>query len=109
MNINSLRNNFDKLDPHGLGERLRSVRARTEALCAPLEKEDHCIQGMLDVSPPKWHLAHTTWFFETFVLLPFGQNYQVFIMPTDICLTPIMKRLVLSFPGHNVGSCLVQP
>lgn len=78
MNINSPRNNFDKLDPYLLGERLRSVRARTEALCAPLEKEDYCIQGMLDVSPPKWHLAHTTWFFETFVLLPYAKNYLVF-------------------------------
>jgi hypothetical protein len=46
MNINSPRNYIDKLDPHMLGERLRSVRARTEALCAPLEKEDYCIQGM---------------------------------------------------------------
>jgi hypothetical protein len=60
MNNNSLKNNFDKLDPHLLGERLRSVRAHTEALCAPLENESYCIQGMLDVSPPKWHLAHTT-------------------------------------------------
>ena len=60
MNTHSLRNNFDKLDLHLLSERLRSVRARTEALCAPLEKEDYCIQGMLDVSPPKWHFVHTT-------------------------------------------------
>jgi ergothioneine biosynthesis protein EgtB len=46
----------------------RAVRRTTEALCAPLEVEDYVPQAMPDASPPKWHLAHTTWFFETFVL-----------------------------------------
>ena len=48
--------------------RYREVRGRTEALCAPLALEDYVVQSMPDASPPKWHLAHTTWFFETFVL-----------------------------------------
>ena len=47
-----------------------TVRARTEALCQPLTVEDHAMQPMVDASPPKWHLAHTTWFFDTFVLQP---------------------------------------
>src|SRR5438874_82706 len=51
-------------------ERYRSVRAQTEALCAPLETEDYVVSSMSDVSPTKWHLAHTSWFFETFVLTP---------------------------------------
>src|SRR5215204_3477430 len=51
-----------------LAERYRAVRARTEALCEPLELEDFVVSSMPDVSPTKWHLAHTTWFFETFVL-----------------------------------------
>ncbi|HTP24913.1 MAG TPA: ergothioneine biosynthesis protein EgtB [Anaeromyxobacteraceae bacterium] len=51
-----------------LAERYRSVRRRTEALCAPLSAEDMVVQSMPDASPVKWHLAHTTWFFETFVL-----------------------------------------
>ena len=55
---------------------LRSVRAHTEALIAPLEPEDLCLQGMADASPPKWHLAHTTWFFETFVLQPHVPNHR---------------------------------
>ena len=52
-------------------QRLLSVRQQSEALIAPLEPEDLCLQGMADASPPKWHLAHTTWFFETFVLQPY--------------------------------------
>ena len=46
------------------------MRALTEALAAPLSPEDQVVQSMPDVSPTKWHRAHTTWFFETFVLSP---------------------------------------
>jgi ergothioneine biosynthesis protein EgtB len=53
-----------------LAARYRSVRHATEALCEPLTTEDYVIQSMPDASPAKWHLAHTTWFFETFVLTP---------------------------------------
>ena len=49
---------------------LLEVRRRSEALIAGLEPEDLGLQGMADASPPKWHLAHTTWFFDTFVLQP---------------------------------------
>ncbi|WP_437684137.1 ergothioneine biosynthesis protein EgtB [Sorangium sp. So ce131] len=52
----------------GLRARYDAVRAFTEALCAPLCPEDYVVQSMADASPVKWHLAHTTWFFETFVL-----------------------------------------
>ncbi|GMV68522.1 MAG: hercynine oxygenase [Pseudomonadota bacterium] len=54
------------------------IRATTERLCEPLEAEDMVIQAMPDVSPPKWHLAHTAWFFETFVLVPHAPGYRVF-------------------------------
>ncbi|QNG27818.1 ergothioneine biosynthesis protein EgtB [Synechococcus sp. HK01-R] len=56
--------------------RLLTVRRTSEALIAPLEPEDLCLQGMADASPPKWHLAHTTWFFETFVLGPFQPDHR---------------------------------
>jgi ergothioneine biosynthesis protein EgtB len=51
-----------------IGDRYCDVRTRTEALAAPLTDEDQTVQSMPDVSPTKWHRAHTTWFFETFVL-----------------------------------------
>ncbi|OYT73009.1 MAG: hypothetical protein CFK52_03085 [Chloracidobacterium sp. CP2_5A] len=58
--------------------RYRAVRAVSEAICRPLETEDYVVQPMPDVSPPKWHLAHTSWFFETFVLKPHASGYQPF-------------------------------
>lgn len=51
------------------------VRAHSESLCEPLAVEDFGVQPMADASPPKWHLAHTSWFFETFILKPFADRY----------------------------------
>ena len=56
--------------------RYLTVRQRTEALVAPLSPEDQVVQSMPDASPAKWHRAHTTWFFETFLLLRFLPGYQ---------------------------------
>lgn len=56
-------------------EKFNAVRAYSEQLCQPLETEDYVIQSIEDVSPPRWHLAHTTWFFEQVVLEQFAKNY----------------------------------
>ncbi|MBV6641210.1 MAG: ergothioneine biosynthesis protein EgtB [Cyclobacteriaceae bacterium] len=61
-----------------LVERFRSIRDFSLKLCKPLEKEDYVVQPTMDVSPPKWHLAHTTWFFETFLLSPFSKDFKPF-------------------------------
>jgi len=73
------------IEPHALPDpiadlrvRYHSVRSWTEHLCQPLQTEDYVVQSMPDASPAKWHLAHTSWFFETFVLLPRASGYQAF-------------------------------
>lgn len=67
---------------HGIRARLldryQAVRAHTEAFCSPLAIEDYVVQSMADISPTKWHLAHTTWFWETFVLTPFLDGYALY-------------------------------
>jgi ergothioneine biosynthesis protein EgtB len=67
------------LEAHGaLARRYRQVRERTERLLAPLSSEDCQVQSMPDASPAKWHAAHTSWFFETFVLAPRLAGYRAF-------------------------------
>ena len=59
-----------------LREQFLTVRNFTREICDPLETEDYVVQSMPDVSPTRWHLAHTTWFFETFVLKPNISGYR---------------------------------
>src|SRR6478735_3321277 len=58
--------------------RLRQVRAATEALCRPLATDDYSLQSMPDASPAKWHIAHTSWFFEEVMLQPAIEGYRFY-------------------------------
>ena len=59
-------------------EKYIAVRKYTEEICKPIKTEDYVVQPIADVSPPKWHIGHTTWFFETFVLKPNMKGYREF-------------------------------
>lgn len=59
-------------------EQYKTIRAHSEKICAPLKTEDYVVQPVVDVSPPKWHLGHTTWFWETFILVPHHKGYKIF-------------------------------
>ncbi|HUZ61129.1 MAG TPA: ergothioneine biosynthesis protein EgtB [Hanamia sp.] len=61
-----------------LVEKYKSVRKYTEEICKPLLTEDYVVQPIVDVSPPKWHIGHVTWFFETIILKPFMKDYVEF-------------------------------
>ena len=86
-----------------LAHRLTQMRARTESLCTPLEIEDYCIQAITAVSPPKWHLAHTTWFFETFILIPFLPSYRVFDKAYAHLFNSYYETVGTFFPQHQRG------
>jgi ergothioneine biosynthesis protein EgtB len=59
-------------------EKYNEVRKYTEQICEPLLTEDYVVQPIVDVSPPKWHIGHVTWFFETFILKNFMEGYEEF-------------------------------
>jgi ergothioneine biosynthesis protein EgtB len=61
-----------------LSQRYTQIRNHSVLICEPLQTEDYVVQPIVDVSPPKWHLGHSTWFFETFILHPFFKGYQVY-------------------------------
>ncbi len=61
-----------------IADMYRAIRKRSEMICKPLRTEDYVVQPIVDVSPPKWHLGHVTWFFETFILKPNLADYKEF-------------------------------
>jgi len=82
-----------------LRARFRDVRDFSKLLTRDLEAEDCVVQSMPDVSPTKWHLAHTTWFFETFVLKKFVTGYVPAIRNMRFCLI-----LITTPPARCIGA-----
>ncbi len=103
--------NGEALAHSSLEDRCQASRRQSMALARPLSDEDQCAQSMPDASPTKWHLAHTTWFYETFVLRPFLPSYQLFDGDYHYCFNsyyeaegprqPRPMRGLLTRPSNN--------
>jgi ergothioneine biosynthesis protein EgtB len=89
--------------PSDLPKAYLSVRATTERLAAPLGPEDQTVQSMPDVSPTKWHRAHGTWFFETFVLLPHVPGYRPYDDAYAYIFNSYYEALGDRHPRHERG------
>ncbi len=76
--VNAIADQHKGQESESLLDRYVKVRRQTEALCEPLAIEDYQVQPMDDASPPKWHIAHVTWFFETFILKQLQPGYREF-------------------------------
>ncbi len=86
-----------------LRDHFRTVRRWTEQICEPLTPEDCVIQSMPDASPTRWHLAHTTWFFETFVLKPTCRDYQPFDPAFEYLFNSYYNQVGKQFPRPERG------
>src|SRR5271157_4334714 len=90
------------------GAQFCSVRQQTEKLCEPLTPEDMMVQSCPEASPVKWHLAHTTWFFESFVLREFLLGYKVF-NPDFAWLFNSYYLSFAAFPEKRLRSSFSRP
>ena len=79
------------------------TRELSEQLCEPLAVEDYVVQSMPDASPTRWHLAHTTWFFETFVLAQREADYQPFNPHYQVLFNSYYNRVGEQFPRSRRG------
>lgn len=91
-----------------IGERYRRARRQTEALCEPLTPEDMMVQSCPEASPAKWHLAHTAWFFESFVLREFVPGYRPFD-PDFIWLFNSYYETFAKFPEKRLRASFSRP
>lgn len=84
--------------------RYEKVRNRSLEICKPLAIEDYLIQPMDDASPPKWHLAHTSWFFETFLLKPYVKVYKPFDDAYEFLFNSYYNGVGAQFPRSKRGN-----
>ena len=87
----------------GIGD-YSAVRAQSLALCRPLAIDDYGIQPIVDASPPKWHLAHTTWFFETFLLKAFVPGYAPYHPAFEVLFNSYYEGVGEQFPRPSRGT-----
>jgi ergothioneine biosynthesis protein EgtB len=93
----------DSATPSNLLRAFSDVRGTTERLAGPLSAEDQTVQSMADVSPTKWHRAHVTWFFETFVLAPHLPDYRPFDDSFSYIFNSYYEALGDRHPRHERG------
>ena len=89
--------------PDDLAQRFGQVRLQSERLVAPLSAEDCQLQSMPDASPAKWHLAHLTWFFETFVLEPYEPDFKPFDASFRILYNSYYNGIGAKYPRAQRG------
>lgn len=89
--------------------RYRQVRRETSAACASLSAEDQMVQSCAEASPVKWHQAHTSWFFETFVLTPFASNYRTFHPDFHWLFNSYYKSLGEEIPEKKLRASFSRP
>lgn len=98
--VQTLSTTHSREDAFGL---YRQVRERSEAICAPLAIEDHIPQTVPEVSPPRWHLAHVSWFFETFLLKPFIRDYREYHPGFDYLFNSYYDTVGAHYPRPQRG------
>ncbi|MCF8014172.1 MAG: ergothioneine biosynthesis protein EgtB [Chromatiaceae bacterium] len=97
------------MDDPSLYDAYRRVRTFTEQLCEPLEIEDYMLQAAAEASPPKWHLAHVSWFFETFLLRPFLPGYAVFHAQFDHLFNSYYEQTEAGFWPRSKRGLISRP
>ena len=85
------------------------VRALTERICQPLASEDYVVQTVVETSPPKWHLAHVSWFFDTFLLGPFLPDYEPFHPRFDYLFNSYYEQLDSGYWPRPQRGLLTRP
>ena len=90
-------------EPFSLHDRLIETRRLSTELARPLSDEDQVVQAMDDTSPAKWHLAHTTWFFEAFLLKRFLPGYRVFDERFEYCFNSYYESVGPRHPRPKRG------
>jgi hypothetical protein len=88
-----------------IADRFLATRSLTESLASPLSAEDQTVQSMPDVSPTKWHRAHTTWFFETFLLIPTLEGYEPFHPEFGYLFNSYYEGVGARHPRSSVACC----